>query len=145
MKNVKIITFFLFIIISFLSCNLNNKLPRENYKVEDDVEMDKAIETAKKTLDSFDYAFKNYNGVFMFGLKKRFVENENVEDIWLTNIKFENGNYFGILNEPYKIKNVKAGDRIQIGKKDICDWMFIKNSQVHGGYTIEIFLKNSTK
>ena len=63
MKNMQIKTLLLFFSICILSCNYNKKIERENeptiYNVEeDDVDMNNAIEKAKQTLDSFDYAFK---------------------------------------------------------------------------------------
>jgi len=145
MKKLQTTTLLLFIIISILSCNSQNKIERENeptiYNIEEnDVEMNKAVETAKQTLDSFDYAFKNYTRVFtFFGLKKRFEENGIVEHIWIGNIKYENGKYIGIIdNEPEKIENIKLGDTVEIEKDDISDWMYIKNSELHGGYTIRL-------
>lgn len=69
MKNMQIKTLLLFFSICILSCNSSKKTERENeptiYNVkENDVEMNKAIEKAKQTLDSFDYAFKNNSIVF---------------------------------------------------------------------------------
>ena len=127
-------------------------MERENeptiYKVgEDDAEMNKAIEKAKQTLDSFDYAFKNNSRVFtFFGLKKRFEENGNVEHIWIGNIQGEtNGKYVGVIdNLPEKIKSIKLGDTIEIDKKDISDWMYLKNSELHGGYTIRLLRERMT-
>lgn len=138
-------TILLFLIIIFLSCNSNNKIERENeptiYNIsENDIEMNKAMEKARQTLDSFDFAFKNETRVFtFFGLKKKFKENDDVEHIWIGNIKLENGKYIGIIdNEPEKIKGIKLGDTVEIDKKDISDWMYIKNSELHGGYTIRL-------
>ena len=146
MKKLKIKTFLILFSICILSCNSNKKIDTQNeptiYNVEeDDSEMNKAIEKAKQTLDSFDYAYKNYTRVFtFFSLKKKFEENGNVEHIWIGNIqKFDNGKYIGVIdNLPEKIKNVKLGDTVEIDKKDVSDWMYIKNSELHGGYTIRL-------
>ncbi|RZL36523.1 MAG: DUF2314 domain-containing protein [Pedobacter sp.] len=145
MKNLLRGTLSVFIAICILNCNSNNKVERKNeptiYSVdEDDAEMNKAMKTAKQTLDSFNYALKNNTRIFtFFGLKKRFVENDDVEHIWIGNVKFENGKYFGVIdNLPEKIKDVKIGDTVEIGKSEISDWMYIKNSQLHGGYTIRL-------
>ena len=154
MKNLQIKTLLLFFSICILSCNSNKKIERENeptiYNVEeDDAEMNKAIEKAKQTIDSFDYAFKNYPKVFtFFSLKKKFEEDGNVEHIWIGNIQGEtNGKYVGVIdNLPEKIKNVKLGDTIEIDKKDISDWMYLKNnSELHGGYTIRLLRERMTE
>lgn len=110
--------------------------------------MNKAIEKAKQTIDSFDYAFKNNSRVFtFFGLKKKFEENGNIEHIWIGNIqKIESGKYIGIIdNLPEKIKSVKLGDTVQIEKKEISDWMYIKKSELHGGYTIRLLRERMTE
>lgn len=153
MKKLKIKTFLLLFSICILSCNSNKKIERQNeptiYNVEEnDVEMNKAIEKAKQTIDSFDYAFKNNSRVFtFFGLKKKFEENGNVEHIWIGNIqKIESGKYIGVIdNLPEKIKSVKLGDTVQIEKKEISDWMYIKKSELHGGYTIRLLRERMTE
>ena len=153
MKKLKIKTFLLLFSICILSCNSNKKIERQNeptiYNVEEnDVEMNKAIEKAKQTIDSFDYAFKNNSRVFtFFGLKKKFEENGNVEHIWIGNIqKIESGKYIGVIdNLPEKIKSVKLGDTVQIEKKEISDWMYIKKTELHGGYTIRLLRERMTE
>ena len=153
MKNMQIKTLLLFFSICILSCNSSKKTERENeptiYNVEeDDVEMNKAIEKAKQTLDSFDYAFKNNTRVFtFFGLKKKFEENGNVEHIWIGNIQgIKNGKYIGVIdNLPEKIMSVKLGDTVQIDRKEISDWMYIKKSELHGGYTIRLLRDRMTE
>ena len=69
MKKLHIKTLILFFSICVFSCNSNKKTERENEPTihsidEDDTEMNDAIEKAKQTLDSFDYAFKNNSRVF---------------------------------------------------------------------------------
>ncbi|MBF6640971.1 DUF2314 domain-containing protein [Flavobacterium sp. J49] len=152
MKNLHTRILILIIAISVLSCNSKNKIERENeptiYGVQsDDAEMNMAIETAKKTLDSFDYAVKNNSRVFTyFGLKKRFVENETAEHIWVDYVSVENGKYIGVVNNlPEKIKGIKVGDTVEINKNEVSDWMFVKGSKLHGGYTIRLLRNRMTE
>lgn len=153
MKLQKTTTLLLFFSILILSCNSNSKIERENeptiYNVgEDDAEMNKAIQKAKQTIDSFDFAYKNNSRVFVFfGLKKKFVENGIVEHIWIGNIQgMESGKYVGVIdNLPEKLKSVKLGDTVEIDKKDVSDWMYLKNSELHGGYTIRLLRERMTE
>lgn len=145
------IAFFFINLIMMFSCN-SKKIERENqpdiYNVEsNDIEMNKAIENAKQTLDSFEIAFKNNSRVFtFFGLKKRFEENGIVEHIWIGNIKNVDGKFYGIVdNLPEKINNVKLGDTIEINKNEISDWMYLKNSKLYGGYTIRLLVKRMSE
>lgn len=133
------------ILLLLLSCNSSNKIQRENepdiYNIgSNDIGMNTAIETAKQSLDSFDNAIKKNSRVFTyFGLKKKFEEGENIEHIWIGNIEFNNGKYIGTVdNLPEKIKSVKVGDTVIIDRNDISDWMYVKNSKLHGGYTIRL-------
>ncbi|WP_193702258.1 YegJ family protein [Flavobacterium haoranii] len=143
----------MFFSICFLSCNPNKKIDRENeptiYNIQsDDSEMNQAIENAKQTLDSFDFALNNNTRIFtFFGLKKRVIENGFVEHIWIGNIKkLDNENYIGIVdNLPEKIENIKLGDTVQINRKEISDWMYIKNSKLHGGFSIKLLRDRMTK
>ncbi|MFH6945016.1 YegJ family protein [Flavobacterium sp. FlaQc-50] len=152
MKNLQIKILLLFLSFYIISCHSQKKIERENqstiYKVtEDDIEMNKAIEKAKQTLDSFDYAFKNNNRIFtFFGLKKRFEENGKIEHIWIGNIqKFEKGKYIGVIdNFPEIIKGIKLLDTVEIEKKDISDWMYIQNSELRGGYTLRLLRDRMT-
>lgn len=147
-NNILLLSFF----IIFFGCN-TKKIERENepdiYEVQSsDVEMNQAIENAKKTLDRFDIAFKNNSRVFtFFSLKKRFEENGNIEHIWIGNIQgFKDGKYKGVIdNLPEIIKNVKLGDTVEINKNEISDWMYLKNSKLHGGYTIRLLVKRMSK
>ena len=152
MKNLHTRISVLLITICILSCNPKNKVERENeptiYGVQsDDAEMNMAIENAKKTLDSFDYAVKNNSRVFVFfGLKKRFVENETVEHIWVDYVSMENGKYIGVVNNlPEKITGIKVGDTVEIDKNDVSDWMYVKGSKLHGGYTIRLLRNRMTE
>ena len=146
MKIMKFKTFTLLYAICILSCNSNKKIERENeppiYNVgENDIEMNNSIEKAIQTIDSFDNALQNQALNFnSFSIKMKFEENGDVEHIWLGDIrKLENGNYIGIINNfPEKIKSIKLGDTIEVEKEEISDWMYLKNSELYGGYTIRL-------
>lgn len=148
MKNQQIRFFLIVIIFCLSSCNTKDHTKPKVYTISPyDTEMNNAIETAKQTLDSFDYAFKNNSRIFtFFGLKKRFKENQIIEHVWIGNIQIKNGKYIGIIdNIPEKIKNVKLGDTVKIDKRDISDWMYIKNSKLYGGYTTRLLVKRMSK
>ena len=148
MKNQQIRFFLIVIIFCLSSCNKKDHTKPKVYTISPyDTEMNNAIETAKQTLDSFDYAFKNNSRIFtFFGLKKRFKENQIIEHVWIGNIQIKNEKYIGIIdNIPEKIKNVKLGDTLKIDKRDISDWMYIKNSKLYGGYTTRLLVKRMSK
>jgi uncharacterized protein YegJ (DUF2314 family) len=63
------------------------------------------------------------------------------EQLWLRDIGFEDGSYYGILsNEPYYIPNLKKKDRVPIDIEQISDWMYTHNGIIEGGASIRYFL-----
>ena len=153
MKNLQIKTLLLFFTFCVLSCNSNKKTEKENEPkifdvFENDTEMNKITEKAVQTLDSFDVALKNKTSEFsFFALKKKFEEDGNVEHIWIGSVQSKgNRKYVGVIdNLPKKIKSVKLGDTVVINKNEISDWMYIKNSELHGGYTIRLLRERMTE
>jgi uncharacterized protein YegJ (DUF2314 family) len=64
------------------------------------------------------------------------------EQLWLRDIGFEDGSYYGILsNDPYYIPNLKKKDRVSIDIEQISDWMYTRNGIIEGGRSIRYFLE----
>lgn len=131
------------IIFCFISCKNSDKVERENqrdiYNVEGtDKEMNAAIEIANKTLTDFNAALLNPE-IEVKSLKVKFQNQTDSEHIWLSNVKFKDGKYSGVLdNEPEYITEHKIGDKVNVDSKNISDWMYIDNGKLFGGYTIKV-------
>lgn len=76
---------------------------------------------------------------------------ENLEDInqplieymWIDQVDFDGCTISGtLLNQPYYIDNVKAGEAVRLQFESIVDWMFLSNGNVHGGFTIQEYRKS---
>ncbi len=143
---------FLFLVL--MSCD--NHKNTDTSKVEserlyvadpDEIGMNIAIETAKRTLDKFDKALKsNQYDTSTFALKIKFPTETGNEHIWATSIIIKNGHYFGIVdNLPELTTEVKLGERIQIAKENITDWMYADNGRLRGAYTIKYIRSTKTK
>jgi uncharacterized protein YegJ (DUF2314 family) len=64
------------------------------------------------------------------------------EQLWLRDIGFEDGSYYGILsNDPYYIPNLKKKDRVSIDIEQISDWMYTSNGVIEGGRSIRYLLE----
>ena len=109
--------------------------------------MNEAIATAQTTLNQFNEAFEsNKYDTSTFALKVRFPTSTGGEHIWVTSIEIKDGNYYGIVdNIPELGANVKMGERIQLKKEDITDWMYAENGILRGGYTIRLIRNRLTK
>lgn len=108
---------------------------------DDDKEMNQAITTALSTLTSFDSALNSKNPSYrLFALKCRFAKPDGGgEHIWVSNISLKNGNYFGVVdNLPSTTTEVKIGDTIEIKKRAISDWMYLRGTTIRGAYTLRV-------
>lgn len=103
-------------------------------------EMDKAIQTARDSVDTFIAALKSpAPGRVSFTVKKPFKDGGQVEHIWLSNASFDGTRFSGrVDNEPADVKNVRFGQIATAGKDEISDWFYIENGKLVGGYTIRV-------
>ncbi|EPK3660905.1 YegJ family protein [Acinetobacter baumannii] len=65
-----------------------------------------------------------------------------IEYMWIDQVDFDGSTITGILlNEPYIIDNVQAGETVRLQFESIVDWMFLSNGTVHGAFTIQEYRK----
>ena len=58
------------------------------------------------------------------------------ELIWLRDLTYMDGKFSGIpINAPSIVGNVKDGERIEVRKEDICDWMYSEGDKTYGNFT----------
>jgi uncharacterized protein YegJ (DUF2314 family) len=147
---MKIKVLIVLIIFCFAGCKNSDKVERENqptiYNVEsNDKEMSEAIKKANQTLTDFNLALQNPK-IEVKSLKVKFETSDGNEHIWLSNIEYKNGKYWGILdNEPEYITEYKIGDKIEVDNSKISDWMYLKNGKLFGGYTIKLLRSRMTE
>ena len=64
------------------------------------------------------------------------------EQVWLTNIRFKNGTYYGTLaNSPLHLHGMKKGDTVAFDTDKVTDWMYIRDGNIVGGYSIPCLLE----
>jgi uncharacterized protein YegJ (DUF2314 family) len=97
-----------------------------------------AVQEARKTIKTFIAALKQPSpGQQDFELKKRFVQGDQVEHIWLSNVKIVDNHFEGqIDNQPRKIDGLKLGQVVSVKRNEISDWLYIDNGTLVGGYTV---------
>jgi uncharacterized protein YegJ (DUF2314 family) len=140
--------------LCIVSCNdsVRKKVEREGepdvlYVENGDDEMNSAIEKAKQTFPEFEKAFQSNNPNFEnFTIKQKFQTSDGGgEHIWIGDLKFKDGQYFGIVhNEPVDVKQIKLGDSVKISMTDMSDWMYNDGNVVKGAYTIKVLRKQMT-
>jgi uncharacterized protein YegJ (DUF2314 family) len=111
----------------------------ETFRVENEhAVMRKAVDQARKTIGEFIKALQHpAAGQSDFEVKKPFVEGNDVEHIWLSDVEFAGGRFKGkVDNAPMKIHGLKIGQVVSVNPDEISDWAYVDNGKLVGGYTI---------
>jgi len=107
---------------------------------DDDKQMDRAVESAQKSLGFFMAALRaKKNGDTVFEIKKGFIDGDKVEHLWIREVTYDGKNFHGkIDNRPLEVSNVHLGQRVSVAPQDVTDWMFLKDGKLIGGYTTRV-------
>ncbi len=111
----------------------------EFYQVpKNNAAMHLAVQEARKTIKTFIATLRHPGpGQQDFELKKRFVQGDQVEHIWLSDVKIVGNHFEGqIDNQPRKIQGLKLGQVVSVKRNEISDWLYIDNGTLVGGYTV---------
>jgi uncharacterized protein YegJ (DUF2314 family) len=61
------------------------------------------------------------------------------EHMWLMDVRFDGRKVEGtLINSPSSLKSVSEGDRVRIPGRQLCDWMYVINEEVYGGFTVDL-------
>jgi uncharacterized protein YegJ (DUF2314 family) len=104
----------------------------------DHAQMHRAVLRARKTVGTFIAALQHPSpGQQDFEVKKAFRQGNEVEHLWLSDVRFSGNRFHGrVDNQPRKIKGVKVGKLVSVNPDEISDWTFVDNGKLVGGYTI---------
>ena len=70
----------------------------------------------------------------------------SVEYFWLDKLTYNNGVFSGTIdNDPELVKNVKMGQKIDVKKEEIFDWLYMKDGKMYGNYTVRVLLPKMSK
>ena len=119
----------------------------ETFRVENKhAAMRKAVDEAHKTVGEFIKALQHRSaGQTDFEVKKPFVDGNNVEHIWLSDVEFAGGRFKGkVDNAPTKIHGLKMGQVVSVNPDEISDWAYVDNGKLVGGYTIRVHYNELT-
>ncbi len=107
---------------------------------EDDAEIAGARYNARMSIGQFIVALGNPRpDQTLFAVKTKFTDGEQVEYMWLTDLKYENGKFVGVVdNTPTLVGNVRRGDTYSISAHEVDDWMIVENEQIVGGFSVNV-------
>lgn len=137
-------------VLSLVGCN--NSLPiekRGNDSVisvkSEDQEMNLIIDQARESVSEFLNELNNPNSLGVdFSVKYPFATDPgsttSLEHIWLGEIEQIDGKYYGIvINDPFYIKSMKYGDKVEFDINKVSDWKYVENGFLVGGKSIIYF------
>jgi uncharacterized protein YegJ (DUF2314 family) len=111
----------------------------EYFEVPNDhAAMHHAVIEARKTVGRFIIALKHpATGQQDFEVKKPFIQGNQVEHIWLSDVRFVGNRFQGqVDNQPRKIRGLKLGQLVSVNPNEISDWLYVDNGKLVGGYTV---------
>lgn len=121
-------------------CGMDQPVDRVTDVADDDPQMNAAIETARKSVDTFIAVLKSPKpGQIEFSVKMEFIDGEDSEHMWLTPVSFDGKNFQGtVSNDPRDVRTVKLGQKVSVAPDQISDWMYIDNGKLVGGFTSRV-------
>ena len=113
--------------------------PSEEVK-DSDAMMDRAVAKARESLGFFLAAMKaNKPDTSGFEVKKCVIDGDQVEHLWVNNLTWDGKAFHGrIDNKPLDVTDVALGRSVTVKPEDLTDWMFLKNGELMGGFTIRV-------
>jgi uncharacterized protein YegJ (DUF2314 family) len=111
---------------------------------DSDKAMHQAVHQAQRTLGKFMAALtKPKPGQTGFAVKKRCIEGNKCEHIWLADLHFDGRLLRGkVDNNPVDVKNLRLGQKVTVRPEEISDWMYVENARLVGGYTVRAYYRN---
>lgn len=108
-----------------------------------DKAMHQAVHQAQRTRGKFMAALTAPQpGQTGFAVKKRCIEGNKCEHIWLTDLQFDGRVLRGkIDNRPIEMKSLRVGQKVTVRPEEISDWMYVENGKLVGGYTVRAFYR----
>lgn len=113
----------------------------------DDIEMNEAMENARKSLPHFFERLVNpREGDDLFALKVKISDVNGDEYFWLNQLEILDSTYTGIIdNTPNIVACVKEGERYEFSHEDIKDWTYYENGKMKGNATLYVLLNRISK
>jgi uncharacterized protein YegJ (DUF2314 family) len=109
------------------------------YVDDDDREMESAMTRARATLPEFEQRLANPTGKqTMAIIKARFTEGENVEHMWISDIRVTPEGYRGVLGNKPEFLSLQPGQDVLVRRENVSDWVVVDDGRLVGGYTMRV-------
>ena len=110
---------------------------------DSDKAMHQAVHEAQRTLGTFMAALASPKaGQTGFAVKKRCIEGNQCEHLWLAEVRFDGRVLRGkVANNPVDTKSLRLGQKVAVLPEEISDWMYVENGRLVGGYTVRAYYR----
>ena len=107
-----------------------------------DTTMQDAIAAARASTATFVARLETPQpGDHAFGVKFPFRDGEQVEHMWLSDVRRDGDEFVGIVEaEAHLVGNVVQGSEVRVPVCEISDWGFSNGDAIHGNYTMRVML-----
>jgi uncharacterized protein YegJ (DUF2314 family)/rubredoxin len=107
-----------------------------------DTVMQDAIAAARASTPSFIARMESPQaGDHNFGIKFPFRDGDEVEHMWVSDVRREGDEFVGIVEaEARLVGNVTKGAEVRVPVSEISDWGFSNGNAIHGNYTTRVML-----
>lgn len=110
---------------------------------DDDQRLAATVEEAQRRWTEFVNAYASRQQDEVFAVKLRFTEGDKNEFMWILVSDITGDTVTGRLdNSPGIVKNVQEGDTVTAKHADVQDWMFQRNGQMVGGFSLKVLAGN---
>ncbi len=107
-----------------------------------DGSMNAAKKKANQTLPRF-LELMDAKAPGTYTVKFPLTQNGETEHIWMQLTGYRDGTFTGLLaNDPVNGTKYKTGDVMKVARADVEDWMVRNDSEIYGGYTARVALKD---
>ena len=108
---------------------------------DSDKAMEQAVHQAQRSLSKFMAALTSPKpGQTGFAVKRRCIEGDKCEHIWLADLHFDGRLLRGkVYNNPVDVKSLRLGQKVTVRPEEISDWMYVENGRLVGGYTVRAY------
>ncbi|MEO5818476.1 MAG: DUF2314 domain-containing protein [Gemmatimonadaceae bacterium] len=112
-----------------------------------DTAMQDAIAAARASIGQFCSRLESPQpGDDAFGVKFPFTDGDEVEHMWISDIRREADEFVGTLEaDPQLVRNVVKGSQVRVSAAGISDWAFGNDGSMYGNYTLRVMLPTLPK
>jgi len=103
-----------------------------------DPDMELAFLDARRTIEQFIRHVQNPTATQgFFAVKVKLSVGDRDEYIWINDVTYDGRIFVGHTgNKTDFLPELSLGDEYKVSQGDICDWMFVEQGKLMGGYTI---------